>query len=44
MEKEFGGLGEELIENLLYAKYIGWNYEDEVRVVVPLEQRKFTER
>lgn len=39
MEREFGGLTEDFMENLLCAKYIGWNYEDEVRVVVPLEQK-----
>ena len=39
MGKEFGGLTEEIIENLLCAKYIGWSYEDEVRVIVPKEEK-----
>jgi len=37
MEKEFGGLNVEFVENLLCSKYLGWSYEDEVRVIVPLE-------
>ncbi|WP_237132353.1 DUF2971 domain-containing protein [Pseudohongiella sp. O18] len=42
MEKEFGGITEELIESLLCAKYVGWKYEDEVRVIVPLKQKDTT--
>lgn len=42
MEKEFGSLTEAIVENLLCAKYIGWNYENEVRVIVPLEKKDST--
>lgn len=35
MDEEFGGLTEDIIEKLLCAKYIGWSYENEVRVIVP---------
>ena len=39
MEKKYGGLTEDIIENLLCTKYIDWEYENEVRVIVPLETR-----
>lgn len=42
MNQEFGGLTKEFTENLLCAKYIGWNYENEVRVIVPLETKDST--
>lgn len=36
MDKKFGGL---TIENLLCAKFVGWSYENEVRVIVPRETK-----
>lgn len=42
MKKEYGGKSvgqwEKMVERLLCTKYIKWKYEDEVRVVVPLEK------
>jgi hypothetical protein len=39
MKKKYGGLTEEIIENLLCTKYIDWKYENEVRVIVHLEEK-----
>jgi hypothetical protein len=39
MNKEFGGLTEEIVEKLMCTKYKGWEYENEVRVVVDLKEK-----
>ena len=39
MKKKLGGLTEDFIENIFRLKYEGWAYENEVRVLVPLEER-----
>ena len=39
MDKKFGGLTEEIVEKLMCAKYSGWEYEDEVRVIVELKEK-----
>jgi len=39
MEKKYGGLTVDVIENLMCTKYIDWKYEDEVRVIIPLETK-----
>jgi DUF2971 family protein len=39
MKQKFGGLTEEFVENIFRIKYEGWKYEDEVRVIVPLEEK-----
>jgi hypothetical protein len=39
MEKKYGGLTEDIIENLMCTKYIDWKYENEDRVIVPLEPK-----
>lgn len=39
MEKKFGGLSEDIVEKLMFTKYIGWEYENEVRFFVPLEEK-----
>lgn len=39
MKKRFGGLDEEFVENIFRLKYEGWKYEEEVRVLVPLEEK-----
>ncbi|QKQ26313.1 DUF2971 domain-containing protein [Candidatus Reidiella endopervernicosa] len=39
MEKKYGGLTEDIVVNLMCTKYIGWKYENEVRVIVPLEEK-----
>ncbi len=38
MQKKYGGLNEGDIEKLMCTKYIDWKYENEVRVIVPLEE------
>jgi hypothetical protein len=42
MNKEFGGLTEEYVDKLMVTKYEGWRYENEVRVIVPLEEKDLT--
>jgi hypothetical protein len=39
MNKKFGGLTTEIVEKLMCIKFEGWKYENEVRVLVPLEER-----
>ena len=39
MNKKFGGLTTEIVEKLMCIKFEGWKYENEVRVIVPLEER-----
>jgi hypothetical protein len=39
MNKRFCGLTEELVEKLMFTKFKGWGYENEVRVSVSLEER-----
>lgn len=39
MRKEFGGLEESYFRKLFNFKYEGWEYEKEIRVLVPLEER-----
>ena len=37
MNKRFGGLNESFVDNIFRLKYEGWKYEEEVRILVPLE-------
>lgn len=39
MKKRFGGIDEGFVENIFRMKYEGWKYEEEVRVLVPLEEK-----
>ena len=39
MDKKYGGLTEDIVMNLFSTKYIDWEYENEVRVIVPLEEK-----
>lgn len=39
MQKKYGGLNEDIIVNLLCTKFIDWKYENEVRVIIPLEEK-----
>ena len=39
MKKKYGGMNIEIIENLFRTKYIDWKYENETRVIVPLEEK-----
>lgn len=39
MRKKYGGLTEDVVVNLMCTKYIEWKYENEVRVIVPLEEK-----
>lgn len=39
LKKEFGGLNRDIVRKLLCSKYRGWEYEDEVRVLVPLAEQ-----
>jgi hypothetical protein len=39
MKKKFGGLTGDIIVNLMCTKFINWEYENEVRIIVPLKER-----
>ena len=39
MRKKYGGLTEDIIINLMCTKFKGWEYENEIRVIVPLEKK-----
>jgi len=39
MKKRFGGLKESFVENIFSIKYEGWKYEEEVRILVPLDEK-----
>lgn len=39
MEIKLGGLTEDIVANLMRTKYIKWEYENEVRVFVPIETK-----
>lgn len=39
MDMKYGGLTVDIVENLFRTKYIEWEYENEVRIIVPLEEK-----